>query len=183
MLKVGDHPELQAAVLAMKAADKDLKRAINQATRETMNPVWKSMVTAHLGGTDVMTSRMLDNGVRIAGGNPARAMAAQSSKRIGSGRGLVPREDYAGWEFGADRMAYSRYERKNPFRPVHDGRKRRGDPSGTHVVVRRTQLHMPRRTPKGRVVYPAFAEIGPRMVSLWVQLIVKKYHDAAEGKG
>ena len=27
---------------------------------------------------------------------------------------------------------------------------------------------------------PAFAEIGPRMVSLWVQLIVKTYHDAAE---
>lgn len=41
----------------------------------------------------------------------------------------------------------------------------------------------PRREPKGRVVYPAFADIAPRMVSLWVQIVVKSYHDAAEGKG
>ena len=182
MLVVGDHKELQAAVLAMKSADRDLKRRINVATRETMNPVWKTMVTAHLGGTDVMTSRMLDNGVRIAAGNPPRAMAAQSTRAVGRGKRLVPSRDFAGWEFGVNRMAYSRYERKNPFRPVHGGRKRTGNPSGTHVVERRTMMGMPRRQPQGRVVYPAFAEIAPRMVSLWVQIIVKSYNDAAEGK-
>ncbi len=185
MLRVGDHEELQAAVLAMKAADRDLKRRINQATREKMNPVWQDLVKANLFGDSVMAGRILNTGVRIAAGNPPQAKAAQSSKRIGAkngSRGLVPREDYAGWEFGGNRMAYSRYERKNPFRPVHGGRKRRGNPAGTHTVERRTMLHMPRREPSGRVVYPAFAELGPRMVSLWVQIIVKSYHDAAEGR-
>jgi len=42
---------------------------------------------------------------------------------------------------------------------------------------------LPSRTPKGRVVYQAFADVAPRIVSLWVQLVVKKYNDAAERKG
>ena len=98
------------------------------------------------------------------------AMAAQSTRGIGDGKRVVPRRDYAGWEFGANRMAYSRYERKNRTKP------------GYHTVTRRTMMHLPRRTPEGRAVYPAFAEVAPRMVSLWVQLIVKSYYDAAEGK-
>jgi len=184
MLRVGDDRALQAAVLAMKSADKDLRRRINAATREKMNDPWKSLVQANLFGDSVMAGHILNTGVRIAAGNPPQAKAAQSAKRIGAkngGRGLVPREDYAGWEFGGNRMAYSRYERKNPVRPVAPGRKRRGKP-GTHTVERRTQMHLPRRTPEGRVVYPAFADLAPRMVSLWVQLIVKTYHDAAEGR-
>ena len=191
MLRVGDHEELQAAVLAMKAADRDLKRRINQATREKMNPVWQDIVKGNLFGDSVMAGKVLGAGVRIAAGNPPRAMAAQSGKNIGSkpnrrgpsrtGR-VIPREHYAMWEFGANRMAYSRYERNNPIRPVRTpGRKSRRT-GGTHTVERRVMMHAPRRTPEGRVVYPAFAEIAPRMVSLWVQIIVKSYADAAEGK-
>ncbi|WP_413450208.1 hypothetical protein AA0Y32_06020 [Georgenia phoenicis] len=170
MLSVENSPQLQAAVLAMKAADKDLRRDINQATRETMNPVWKSLVDAHMAGTSVMANRVLNKGVRIAAGNPPRAVAATSTRGVGDGKRVTPARDYAGWEFGASRNAYSRYERKNRAR------------SGYHVVERRTMRHLPPRTPKGRHIYPAFADIGPRMVSLWVQLIVRKYHDAAEGK-
>lgn len=170
MLSVGDDRKLQAAVLAMKAADRDLRKDINQATRQTMNPVWKSLVQANLGGTSVMSERVLNKGVRIAGGNPPRAHAANSKRGVGDGKRIIPAVDYAGWEFGADRNAYSRYERKNRTR------------TGYHVVERRTMRHLPPRTRQGRTVYPAFADIGPRMVSLWVQLIVKTYHDAAEGK-
>ena len=170
MLKVGDTRELQAAVLAMKAADRDLKKRINAATREKMNPVWRDQVKSNLAGERGLSDRVLGSGVRIAAGNPPRAMAAQSTRGIGDGKRVVPRRDYAGWEFGANRMAYSRYERKNRTKP------------GYHTVTRRTMKHLPRRTPQGRAVYPAFAEVAPRMVSLWVQLIVKSYYDAAEGK-
>lgn len=169
-------------MLAFKAANRDLRREINRATRETMNSPWKGLVKGNLFGDSVMAGKVLGTGVRIAAGNPPVAKAAQSTRAIGDGGRLVPRDDYAGWEFGGNRMAFSRYERKNPVRTVAPGRRRRGKP-GTHVVERRTQMHLPRRTPEGRVVYPAFAELAPRMVSLWVQLIVKKYHDAAEGKG
>jgi hypothetical protein len=171
VISVQDSKELQAAVLAMKAADKDLRKRINTATRTTMNPVWKSLVQDHLSGRDAMTDRMLNNGVRIAAGNPPVAKAAQSSRAVGRGKRLIPRQDYAGWEFGVpDRNAYSRYERKNRTK------------GGYHTVERRTMRHLPRRYPQGRVVYPAYAEIAPRMVSLWVQIIMKTYFDAAEGK-
>lgn len=180
MLKVGDHRELQAAALAMKAADRDLKRRINAATREKMNPVWKDLVKANLFGDYQMAGKVLNGGVRIAAGNPPRALAAQSTRNVGSrpnkgGKSktgpIVPSKHYYAWEFGVNRMNFTRYERKNRSRP------------GYHVVNRRTTMGHPRREPKGRVVYPAFADIAPRMTSLWVQIVVKSYHDAAEGKG
>lgn len=171
MLRVGDDRTLAASVLAFKAASRDLRRDINAATRETMNPVWRSLVTGNLSGTDAMTSKMLNNGVRIAAGNPPIAKAAQSTRKVGTGGSLTPREDYGAWEFGVpNRNQSSTYERRN---------RKTG---GRHKVARRTMRGLPRRHTEGRVVYPAFAEIAPRMVSLWVQLIVRKYHEAAEGK-
>lgn len=171
-LSVEADDTLKASVLAMKAADRDLKRAINTATRETMNPVWRSLVTANLAGARAPTSAVLDKGVRIAAGNPPVAKAAQSTRNVGHGGPLIPAKHYAALEFGAgDRNAYSTYTRKN---------RRSG---GSHKVARRAMRGLPPRNRAGWVVYPAFAEIAPRMVSLWVQIIVKKYHDAAEGKG
>lgn len=172
MLDVGDHRALQAAVLAMKAADRDIKNAINRATREEMNPVWRSLVEEHLMGAGIMAGRVLGSGVRIAPGNPPVAKAAQGKRGQGKGRRVIPAEAYAAYEFGAvDRNQYSRYERKN----------RKG--GGYHTVERRTMRHLTRRFPKGRVIYPAFAEIAPRMVSLWVQTIVRTYSEAAEKMG
>lgn len=162
--------EIRAAVLAFKSADRDLKREINKATRDTMNPVWRSLVTANTSGTDAMTSRMLTGGVRIAAGNPPIAKAAQSTRKVGKRKDLTPASDYGPWEFGVpNRNAVSVYERRSSRGKVHQ-------------VRRRTMRGLPRRHQEGRVVYPAFAEIAPRMVSLWVQLIVRKYHDAAERK-
>lgn len=172
MLSVKADDSLKAASLAFKAADRDLRRAINAATRDTMNPVWKSLVSANLAGTRAPTSAVLNTGVRIAAGNPPVAKAAQSTRNVGRGGPLVPARQYAAWEFGVgNRNAYSRYTRKN---------RKTG---GSHQVERRTMRGLPPRRREGWVVYPAFGEIGPRLVSLWVQLIVKKYHDAAEGKG
>lgn len=162
--------ELRAAVLAMKAASRDLKRDINRRTRETMNPVWKSLVAANVAGMKSPGSRMLGTGVRIKAGNPPQALAAQSRRPIGRTKRLTPAEHYYLWEFGVpSRGRYSTYDRRS-----------RG--GGTHKVKRRTMTGLPARDSSGRAVYPAFAEIGPRMVSLWVQTIVRTYYEAAEGK-
>lgn len=171
MLSVGDDRALKAAVLAFKAADRDLRRAINTATRETMNPVWRGLVSDRAAGQGGLTARMLGSGARIAAGNPPVAKAAQSTRGVGSRRDLRPSEDFGPWEFGAP----------NPNKWVTY--KRKGRKSGQHTVRRRALRGLPRSAPGGRVVYPAWGELAPRMVSLWVQLIVKKYHDAAEGKG
>lgn len=166
MIRVGGSRQLQAAVLAFKAANRELRRDINAATRDTMNPVWRGEVSRRI--SDHFSSRLLDNGVRIAAGNPPAAKAAQSKRGIGDGRRLIPAEHYALAEFGAkDREKRSTYQRRSP--------------KGTaHSVTRRTRRGLPAHNRRGRVVYPAFAEVAPRMVSLWVQLIVRKYYDALE---
>lgn len=164
MISVNDSRELQAAVLAMKAADRELRNDINRATVRVMGPVWKQVVGAN--ATRHADMQMIAVGARVKGGNPPVAMAANSSRMVGRQR---PRDAWAGYEFGANRNAYSKYTRKSPKGTVHQ-------------VERRTMRHLPSRTRRGRVAHPAFADIAPRLVSLWVQLIVKKYSDAAEGK-
>ena len=168
MISVQDSRELQAAVLAMKAADRGLRTEINRATVATIGPVWKQVVQAN--ATRPMDARVLAVGVRVKAGNPPVAMAANSKRAVGRSKRLVPADRFRGYEFGVGNPnAFSRYTRRS----------RNG---GTHQVERRTMRHLPRFTKTGRVVYPAFADIGPRVVSLWVQLIVEKYNNAAEGK-
>lgn len=172
MLSVRDHRGLQAAVLAMKTADRSLRSEINKATRQVLNPVWRAQVESHLAGRSVMDAKVLGSGVRIAAGNPPVAKAAQSRRAIGDGKRIVPAENYAWWEFGVPREAASTYQRRN----------RTG--GGTHTVhSRHTNRGLPARNDKGRVVYPAFKDIAPRAVSLWVQLIVRTYAEAAEKMG
>jgi len=169
VLSVKDQRELQATVLALKAADKALRSDINRATVDVGNRIWQPVVAAL--ATTHMDTKMLAVGARVKGGNPPVAMAANSRRPVGSDKRLVPATQWQGWEFGAvNRNAYSRYTRKSKG-------------GGTHTVERRTMRGMPPRTPKGRVVYAAFADVAPRMVSLWVHLVVKKYNDAAERKG
>lgn len=171
MIRVGDSRELQAAVLAFKAANRDLRREINRATRDTMNPVWKAEVerrASRAGGTG---GRVVNTGVRIAAGNPPAAKAAQSKRAIGRQKRLIPADNWAWFEFGTRTpQKVSKYARRN--------RKS----SGWHTVQRRASTGLPRFIRSGRIAHPAFATVAPRMVSLWVQLIVKKYNDAAEGK-
>ncbi|TDE91588.1 hypothetical protein EXU48_15695 [Occultella glacieicola] len=169
MLSVEDHRELQAAVLALKAAPRALRTAINKTTRETMNPEWKALVSANASGLRNPGSRVLTSGAKIKAGNPPVAQAAQSRRGIGEGKRLVPNEHYFLWEFGVG----------NPEKVSTYTRKSKN--GGTHQVRRRTNRGKPRLVKAGRVFYPAFAELAPRMVSLWVQTIVKIYADALEG--
>lgn len=164
MISAGDAPaEIQAAILAMKRVTRELKRDINRSTREVMNPVWKGLVSVN--ATTHMDTVVLAKGARIKAGNPPVAMAATSKRRLSGG--LVPANQWQPFEFGAIRGSTTTYDRTSP--------------KGTrHEVTRHTARQLPRRVPGGRVVYPALAEIGPRLASLWVQIIVKKVAEAAE---
>ncbi|GAB2474386.1 hypothetical protein [Xylanimonas ulmi] len=163
---VRDDRALAAVVLALKAADKQLKADINKATRDTMNPVWRTLTAAN--ARRPLDQAVLLKGVRIAAGNPPAAVAA-TSKRLLGGHGQVPAEWWAAVEFGvtADhRQTYSRRGRR-----------------GSHQVTRNVTANLPPRYRTGRVLYPAFAELSPRMGSLWAQIVVKKYAEAIEAGG
>ncbi|MBX9243413.1 hypothetical protein ICW40_01155 [Actinotalea ferrariae] len=166
MLSVRESRELQAATLALKAADRELRNDINRSTTQTIGPVWKSVVAQHATGQ--MDARVLAQGARVKAGNPPTAVAATSRRKLRGG--LVPVASWHAWEFGADRNAVTTYQRRSKT-------------GGTHKVTRHTRRQLPPRIRTGRVIFPAFADVAPRAVSLWVQLIVRKYADAAEGKG
>lgn len=170
MFSVHGSDELRAAVLALKAADRDLRRDIYARIRETMNPVWRGAVAENL--TNHMQALTIAKGVRIAAGNPPRLMAATSKRRLkGNGGGLIPDQHWAGFEYGGNREAYSTYKRRNP------------GGTGTHTVTRRTQRHLPPRRRSGYVLGPAVAEVAPRLASLFVQSVVRTYMDILDKKG
>ena len=165
-VSVRDLDELKAVVLALKAMGKDLRRDINRATTQTMGPEWKAAIAAR--ASTAQDRRVLVPGARIASGNPPAARAATSRRRLSGG--LVPSESWRAFEFGSKGDRRTTYTRRN----------RSG--SGSHRVTRNTTAQLPARAPKGRVVYPAFADLGPRMVALWVQLVARKAHEAFEGR-
>lgn len=177
MLSIRQSRPLQAVVLAMKLADRDLKKRINQATRETMNPVWRRAVDQRM--EDRVDQRVFGTGTRIAAGNPPSAVAGSSRRRIAGG--LVPLENWRAWEFGAvgRESSYTEYPRAAHTRrqagqivQVRSGR-----------VRRRTLVQVPARASTGRVLYPAFAEVAPRVAALWAQIVVQQYAQALEAAG
>lgn len=169
MIRVGDHRELTAAVLAMKAADKDLRRAINQSTREVMNPEWRKLVAEHSDMTTTLGAQVLNKGVRVAAGNPVNLVAASSTRGIGDGKRVRPADLYHAFEFGADTNKVNDYKRR-----TRGGRE--------YWVTRHVSRQLPTRRRNGRVVYQAANAFIPRAISLWLHIIVKKYAEAAEGK-
>lgn len=163
MFRAEGSRELRAMVLAIKAADRDLKRAITARMRETMNPVWKSAVAENV--TWGMETKMIVPGTLIKAGNPPVLQAAASKRATTKGKRLVPDRDWAGFEYGGDRGAYARYERKN----------RSG--SGYHTVRRRTMAHLRPRRRSGYVIGPAVAATAPRLMALAVQSVARTYMD------
>lgn len=167
MLDVGRAPDaIRAAVLALKAADRGLRSDINKATRTTMSPVWKDLITSRARTT--RDKKVLANGLRIKAGSPPAGIAASSKRKLSGG--LVPAEAWQPFEFGADPNKVTTYTRRSPN-------------GGTHKVTRHTTKQLPSRMGrgmKGNVVYPAVKQFVPRLVSLWVQTIVRTYYEAAE---
>lgn len=158
--------ELRAAALAMKAMPPKLRSDINKFTRQTMAGPWKELVESKQLTTQ---DKKIYAGARIKAGNPPTATAANSKRKLSGG--LVPSENWKGFEFGTDdreqTITYTRKNRRN---------------AGTHRVTRRGYRQLPSRNPRGRVVYPAFAELAPRMVSGWVQIIVRKTYEQFENR-
>jgi len=158
-------PQLKAVSLALRLMDKDLRREINKATRDTMNPEWTKLVKS--AAVSPGEQAVLVPGARVAAGNPPAARAAASVRKLSGG--ALPTELANAMEFGtSDREKVTTYDRRN---------RKTG---GSHKVTRHTRRQLPVRRPKGYVVYPSFAKLAPRMASLWTQIVVKKTHEAFE---
>jgi hypothetical protein len=158
--------EFKGAALALKAAPKDIRNDINRTTRAEGNDWWKQAITAR--ATSKMDRLVLAKGARIQPGNPARAIAASSRRPLEGG--LVPDTDARAWEFGTTEPEHQ---------ATYTRRAKGGQPA---KVTRHVKRQLPRATNQGRVVYPAWAEVAPRLVAMWVQIIVRKIHESLESR-
>lgn len=156
--------EAQATVLAFRLAGRDLRKRINDATRAKFNVPWKSGISSRT--RTKVEARVLVPGARVAAGNPPTFVAA-SSKRALSG-GLVPDVDWPAVEFGTgDR------NRKRKYQVTRGGT--------TFEVERHVSRQLRHRRKKGPV-YLTLDEFPDRAASLWAQIVIKVYSDAAEGR-
>lgn len=165
MLSVRDSKALEAAVLALKVMDRSLRNDINRSTKAMLDPVWKGAVAANAVST--LDQMVVAKGARVKGGNPPEAIAATSRKALSGG--LVPQDSWAVIEFGGQFNKVSTYPSTSPKGTKFD-------------VTRHTARQVPARRKSGRVAYKAIAEVTPRVVSLWVQMIVAKTYEALEGR-
>lgn len=162
-VKVGDDRQLQAAVLAFKAADRGLRRRINTSTRDVFNAPWHTGIAAR--SRTRLEQRVLVPGARVAAGNPPVFIASSSRRRLPGG--LIPDRDGAAVEWGAVDSTTT-YQRRTPS-------------GGSTSVIRHTRRQLPARRRAGPVM-ATLAELAPRAASLWTQLIIRTYYDAAEGR-
>lgn len=148
--------EARLAATALRAVEPELRKAINADTRAVVNPLWRDAIASR--ATSRLDQRVLGRGARVAtGARPA--LVAASSRRALRG-GLEPASEWPVVEFGAkDRNARSTYSRR-----TRSGK--------TAKVTRRTRRQLPAHRRSGRVLYPAAAEVLPRVSARWAQTAI-----------
>lgn len=156
--------KLLAATIALRTLDRDNKKMIRQQTKTMAAPAWTEAVQRH-------TSTRLES--RVLGATARVAVSDQNVmlQSAGVGRslrgGAKPSEIFGGVEFGARQQLRASYTSTS-----RHGRR--------FQVNRRTQAQFRPRNPQGYVVWPAAAQVIPRIAALWVQTIVRGVHEAFE---
>lgn len=156
--------ELQAVVVSVKALPRDVRRDLSRRTRETMNPVWRDLVSRR--AVTEQDRVILAKGARIAAGNPPKAIAASSTRPLSGG--LRPADRWSSFAYGTRR-------------PNRRATWRRRSADGTwHDVTGYPERQLPNYRRAGYVIRPAFRELAPRLISLWVQSLMRAVYDAIE---
>jgi len=165
-VSVLDSRELRATLYAIKAAPTAIRKDVRQETRAVIGKEWNRALREQ--SATVPQSRVLVDTARVRVSDQQVVLTSAASKRKVASGGLVPFDAGKGMEFGAGRNRVRSYRSH-----------RRGT---TFTVKRHTTRQMPRIRRTGYVVYPAFAEVAPRALALWVQTTVRVIANALEGK-
>lgn len=171
MLRISVHSsrQLQAIILAMKQLDKEVRKQIRQQTRQVVRPEWERALAEH-------ASTRLEHRVLV---QTARAQVSDQNVQLQSARvgrslsgGLKPSVHFAPVEFGANR---------NEFRPISTKATRTATQT-MRLKKRRTMRQFRPAKRQGYVVYPAAANIIPRIAALWAQTVARTTHEAFESR-
>jgi len=139
----------------MRAVDADTRKRVAAELRNAGPDIWNQSVVDGFSRTRMDRAVFRGTGVR-ARANGISLLAAT--------RPTIPGLDPAAVEFGDPDKTFETYTR-----------------SGSRVR-RRTQEQLPGPVRKGRVVHRGFKQAIPRVVSLYVQTVVKTIYEAWEGR-
>jgi len=150
VLDVRRSRELQATVLALRAAERRIRLGINKDARSRINPLWKSAVNARAVST--LEKRVIASGMRATASDRGVTLYAATSTRPLSG-GLVPSYEWFAAEFGMN-VTRVRAQRGSTTYPLWVGRQWEA------------------RSSHGQVAMDAASEVGTKLVALWVKTVV-----------
>ncbi|MET0725930.1 MAG: hypothetical protein ABWY36_06235 [Leifsonia sp.] len=166
-ISVFNSKELQATILALRGFDRTMQAQVRRVTKEVAAPAWKEATRAEASSR--LEVRTLSDTARVAVSNQNVTLKSAAVGRQLSKTGKAkPSDIYAGVEFGADRRE----------RAVA-ARSRKGT---SYSYKRNTTAQFKPRNRKGYVVYPAAANVIPRLASAWTQTVVRTFHEALEGR-
>lgn len=163
-IDVRQSPELQAAILGIRAANRDLRRRIYADARANVGGLWTPALERRASTT--LDRRVILKGARVAVGTSGFTVKAATSRKALSG-GLIPANQWPAVEFGARR-------RKATF-PSTSRKGRR------YMVTRTINRGLPGRVPHGRIAFDAASEIGTKLVGSFVTSIVTTYQESVDG--
>lgn len=155
MLDVRESRELQATILALRAAQKQIRLGINKEARSRIRPLWQQALNAR--AHDEMTRRIIVAGARATATDRNVTVHAATSRKPLSG-GLVPTWEWPGAEFGA------RTKRIEVTQRSRAGRTYRRP-----LIINR---QFKGRQDDGMVAFDAASEVGTKLVALWVHTVV-----------
>ncbi|MCM3778989.1 hypothetical protein M3195_04735 [Microbacterium hydrocarbonoxydans] len=151
-----DSREVQAALLAIAGAGREIQAQLRRHTKRVAEPEWTR-------GLEKRASSKLDRKVLV---KTARVQVRDTNVVLRSGAVGKLKDLTRPVEFGGDRNQTKTY------------RGRRG--SARFPVTRHTARQLGWRRKGGRVVWPTAEDLIPRMVALWVQTTIRTFHEALE---
>lgn len=151
--------EVTAAATALKAVDRSVKNQTARNLRSTVPKIWtQDSITRQ---TRTRMDRAVFNGVKVSASSSRITLQAGTSP-------LIPADITSAVEFGDPNKGYTTYTERRRGKSVR--------------VRRRTQQQLPGPIRAGRVAHPALRVAMPRLLSLYVQTVVRTIHEAWEGK-
>lgn len=158
--------EVADVVRALDAAPKGLRDAVARTTAQYMLPAWQEELNQRTPANRTQ-AKVLMTDPKAASFPLGFAIEAGGSMVPLSG-GLVPAEYARAFEFG------TAIPKQTPFTQ----RSRAGN--WYQVRGKHTNAQMPGRSRTGWIAYPAATKIADRIIALWMQTVVREYHDAID---
>jgi hypothetical protein len=165
MLDVRRSRELQAALLGLKQAEREVRLDINKDARRNLGPVWSEALHGFVETR--LDERVIVKGARVAAGTRQVSLKAATSNKPLKG-GLVPSRQWPGVEFGAHRRLAE-----------ISAKSRKGNTYSYKRVVNR---QLPGRVRNGRIAYAAASVVGTKLVAIWLETIVSNFREFAKVK-